>query len=264
MDAWEFNPPIKPVELTPHEREVYEWQIWLDRLGEAGQRRLRGATALVSRVGGLGGPLAQQLAAAGVGRLILAHGGNLKPGDLNRQILMTHDGVGRPRAPIARQRLHELNPRTEIIAVEENIGDANAQRLVAQADIVFDCAPLFAERFAMNDACVRLRKPLIDAAVYGFEGRVTTILPGRTGCLRCLHPDEPAAWKRQFPVLGAVSATAASLAAVEGLKLLAGLSPGLADVMLYFDLEPMTFQHIPLRRRADCTACRGLTACGKG
>lgn len=264
MEAWEFQPPIRPVELTQEERDVYEWQMWLDQLGESGQRRLRGATALVSRVGGLGGPLAQQLAAAGVGRLILAHGGDLKPSDLNRQVLMTHDGVGTPRAPIARRRLLELNPRMEIIAVEENIGEANAERLVAQADIVFDCAPLFVERFAMNDACVRLRKPMIDAAVYGFEGRVTTILPGRTACLRCVHPDEPVAWKRRFPVLGAVSATAASLAAAEGVKLLAGQPPTLAGVMLYFDLEPMTFQHIPLRRRADCAACGGLTAGGKG
>lgn len=249
---------IRPANLTDEERTIYEWQIWVRGFEEKGQQRLKGATALVSRLGGLGGPLAQQLAAAGIGKLILAHRGNVKLGDLNRQVLITYDWVGKPRVECARRRLLELNPRMEVEAVPENIHDGNAAALVGKADIVFDCAPLFSERFAMNRECVLQEKPLIEAAVFGLEGQVTTILPGRTPCLNCIYPEEPADWKRQFPIFGAVAATAGTIAAMEGIKLLAGMEPSLAGTLLYFDLEHMTFDQFRISRRKDCPGCRIL------
>src|SRR5215213_11564048 len=103
--------------LTAEERATYEWQMWVPGFGEEGQRRLKGASVLVSRVGGLGGAAAQYLAAAGVGRLVLAHAGVVKPSDLNRQTLMTHDSLGKPRIECAARRLRELNPRLEVEAV---------------------------------------------------------------------------------------------------------------------------------------------------
>src|SRR5262245_62432496 len=115
-------------ELTPEERTTYEWHMWVPGVGEEGQRRLKGATVLVSRVGGLGGLAAYELAAAGVGRLILAHAGTVKPGDLNRQLLMTHAALGSSRVECAANRLRELNPRVEVVAVPENISPANADR----------------------------------------------------------------------------------------------------------------------------------------
>jgi len=249
-----------PEALTAAEQATYEWQMWVPEFGEAGQERLKGATALVSRVGGLGGPLAYNLAAAGIGKLILAHAGNLKPSDLNRQILMTHDWIGKPRVDSAARRLKELNPRLEVVAVPENIGTSNAARLVEQADIVFDCAPRFDERFAMNLACVEQRKPLVDAAMFSMEGQVTTIVPGETPCLACIYPEFPAAWKREFPVFGAVSATAAGLAAVEGIKLLAGMGASLKGTILYFDLRHMEFRKIAVARRPECPVCGHLEA----
>ena len=134
-------------ELTEHERQVYQWQTWVHGFGEPGQRRLKGASVLVSRCGGLGGVVAYQLAAAGVGKLILAHAGNIRPSDLNRQLLMTHDALGTPRVECARQRLLQLNPRLRIEAVAENVTEQNAHHLVAQADLVVDCAPLFEDAF---------------------------------------------------------------------------------------------------------------------
>lgn len=245
--------------LTPEERAVYEWQMWIDEIGEAGQERLKGSAALVSRCGGLGGPICYHLASAGVGTLILAHGGDVVPSDLNRQILMTHDWIGKPRMESIRRRLLEYNPRLRIVAVPENVTDANAAELVGQADIVFDCAPLFQERFALNRACVRQGKPMIEAAIFGMEGQVTTFLPGRSPCLACLYPEMPAQWKRQFPVLGAVPAVAASLAAVEGIKVLLGFGETLAGTLLYFDAREMQFQRIPLRRRPDCAVCGAVS-----
>ena len=106
-------------QLTDEEREVYSWQLGVRDFGEEGQRKLKDATVLISRVGGLGSAVAYELAAAGIGRLILAHGGNIQPADLNRQLLMTHDGIGKPRILSAARRLKELNPRLDIVAIEE-------------------------------------------------------------------------------------------------------------------------------------------------
>jgi len=244
--------------LSDEERAIYEWQMWVPGFGEKGQERLKGATALISRVGGLGGAIAQQLAAAGIGKLILAHRGDVKPSDLHRQLLMTQDWVGKPRIESAKRRLLDLNPRLEIQAVAENIHEGNAAELVRKADIVFDCAPRFPERFAMNLECVRQRKPLIEAAVFNLEGQVTAILPGKTPCLRCIHPEEPTQWKRQFPIFAAVCAHAASIAAMEGIKLLSGMEVSLAGRILYFDLQRMTFNMIRPERRKDCSVCGAL------
>ena len=244
--------------LTPEERAVYEWQMWVPGFGEAGQEKLKSASALVSRAGGLGGPLALSLAAAGIGKLVLAHGGNLKPSDLNRQILQTADQVGKPRIESIVRRLKALNPRVAVEGLPENVTEANAARLVGSVDLVFDCAPLFAERFLMNRECVRQGKPLIEAAMFALEGQVTTIIPGKTPCLACLYPETPPGWKREFPVIGAVPALAAQIAAMEGLKLIIGMGPALAGTLLYYDTGSMTFQKIPIARRPNCPVCGQL------
>jgi molybdopterin-synthase adenylyltransferase len=242
-------------ELNDEERATYEWQMWVPGFGEPGQQKLKGASALISRVGGLGSPIAYALAAAGIGRIVLAHGGNVKHSDLNRQLLMTHDWLGKPRVESASRRLRELNPRLEVVPVAENISEDNVERLVGMVDIVFDAAPLFQERFLMNRECVRQNKPLIDAAMYDMEGQVMTIIPGETACLACVYPEFPEAWKREFPVFGAVSALAANVAALEGIKLIAGFGDSLAGKMLVYDTRSMQFHTLPLTRRSDCQIC---------
>lgn len=187
---------MEPRPLTDEERATYEWQTWVPGFGEAGQERLAGASVLVSRVGGLGSVVAYELAAAGVGRLVLAHAGDVKPSDLNRQLLMTHDALGTSRVASAERRLKDLNPRLDVVAVPENASDANAAALVGEVDLVVDCAPLFEERFALNAACVARRKPLVDCAMYDLEAQLTTILPGETPCLACLVPETPPGWRR--------------------------------------------------------------------
>lgn len=241
--------------LTDEERATYEWQMWVPGFGEEGQRKLKGTTALVSRCGGLGGPLAYSLAAAGIGKLVIAHAGKVKYSDLNRQITNTYDWLGKPRVESAYRRLRELNPRLDVEPVPSNVTDENAAELVGKADIVFDCAPLFRERFAMNRESVRQRKPMVEAAIFSTEGQVTTFLPGRTPCLACLYPEDPPGWKRQFPVVGAVPALAAAIAAAEGIKVITGLGVPLAGTLLYYDTRRMDFQRIPIAPRADCPVC---------
>lgn len=246
---------MSPEPLTEEEQSIYQWQMWIPGFGESAQQKLKGATVLVSRVGGVGGQAALQLAAAGVGTLLLAHAGNLKPGDLNRQILQSHERIGLPRIEGLAARLSALNPRLRIIAVHENISTANADALVARADVIVDAAPLFEERFALNDAAVRLRKPMVECAMYGLEAQITTFLPGQTGCLRCLVGAPPDFWRRQFPVLGAVSGTVGCLGAVEVVKLLTGLGQPLANTLLTMNLESMQFRRLRIAADPGCPVC---------
>ena len=244
-----------PQPLTAEERAIYEWQMWVSEFGEAGQEKLKGATVLISRVGGLGSVVAYELAAAGVGKIILAHAGTVKPSDLNRQLLMTHDWLGRPRVESAARRLRELNPRLEIESVPENVTPQNAASLVEKADLVVDCAPLFEERFPLNREAVRQKKPMVECAMYELEAHITTIVVGRTPCLACLFPEKPPTWKRQFPVFGAVSGTVGCMGAMEAIKVISGIGAPLYGELLAFDLGDMRFRKAKIQRNSHCAVC---------
>lgn len=246
--------------LDELDRSIYEWQMWADGIGELGQRKLKGASVLISRVGGVGGTVAYQLAAAGIGTIILAHAGNIKHGDLNRQLLMSYDRIGQSRVETAKSRLLALNPRLNVEIFNENISELNAQELVCKANIVVDCAPLFEERFAMNRAIVNQGKPMVECAMYEYEGSLTTILPGKTPCLACLSPVAPTAWRREFPVFSAVSGTVGCMAAMEVIKLIAGVGEPLAGTMLTMDLATMTFSRRNIHRNPDCVVCSEFIA----
>ena len=242
-------------DLTAEERSIYEWQMWVRGVGEEGQRKLKNACVLISRCGGLGGLVAYELAAAGVGKLVIAHAGNVKPSDLHRQLLMTHDWIGKPRIESIERRLRELNPHVEVVGVPENVSAKNVKRLVDQVDVIVDAAPLFEERYAMNDEAVAQGKPMVECAMYEMEATLTTVLPGRSPCLRCLCPTPPPTWARQFPVLGAVSGTVGCLGAVEVIKLITGLGETLAGRMLTMDLRSMAFRVVKTYRDPMCAVC---------
>lgn len=245
-------------QLSDAEKARYEWQMWTPDVGEEGQRKLKGASVLVSRLGGVGGTVAYYLAAAGVGRLVLAHAGNVKPSDLNRQLLMTTEWLGKSRVESAKRRLQELNPNVEIYTSVENISADNASALVGEVDVVVDAAPLFSERFAMNEAAVARGKPLVECAMYDLDAQLTTIVPGVTPCLSCLYPEDPPGWRREFPVFGAVSGMVASMAAVEVIKLITGIGEPLFGHMLWVNLRSMDFRRLPIARREGCEVCGDL------
>jgi molybdopterin/thiamine biosynthesis adenylyltransferase len=246
--------------LSVEDRTRYEWQIPVAGFGETGQAKLKAASVLISRCGGLGGVVACELAAAGVGRLILAHGGQVKLSDLNRQILMTHAGIGKPRIESVVQRLREFNPRIELVGEPDNVNESNAERLAEQADVIIDCAPLFEERYLMNQQAVRLRKPMVECAVFELEAHLTTIVPGQTPCLRCLYPEQSPVWTRKFPVFGAVSGAVGCLAAMEAIKLIAGFGSPLLGQLLVCDLRDMNFHKYCIQRNPHCPECSGLSA----
>lgn len=244
--------------LTEKELAVYEWQLDVPGFGIDGQEKLKNSAVLVSRCGGLGSVVAYELAAAGVGKLILAHGGNVVPSDLNRQLLMTDASLGKSRIESVERRLKELNPRLEIVAVDENINEDNVVDLVSQVDVIVDAAPLFEERLLMNREAVNQNKVLVDCAMYEMEAQITTIIPGQTPCLACLYPEKPVAWKRRFPVFGAVSGTVACLGAMEAVKVLSNLGETLAGRLLTMDLRDMSFEQVEIKRHNDCPVCSGL------
>ncbi len=248
------NPGLVP-DLDDADRDTYAWQIDIDGFGETAQRRLKAASVLVSRVGGLGGATAQYLAAAGVGHLILAHAGNTRPSDLNRQTLMSHANLGAPRISSAQRRLLDLNPRLRITAIPENISPDNAPSLVAMADVVVDAAPLFAERYAINHAAMSALRPVVECAVHDLELHLTTIQPGVTACLRCLYPEPSTTWQRRFPILGAVSGVAGSLAALEVIKIITGFAPPLTHQLLVANLRSMLWRKLRTHRLPDCPDC---------
>lgn len=249
---------MQPQPLDDDEKAIWEWQMWVPDFGSAGQEKLKGARVLVSRVGGLGSVVAYELAAAGVGSLVLAHGGAIKPSDLNRQLLMTHDGIGQSRVASAARRLRELNPRMEIITHDCNASADNAEALVAGCDVVVDCAPLFAERFALQNAAIPRGIPVVECAMYELEATITTCVPGRGPCLRCLVPEPPPLWKRQFPVFGAVSGSVGCLGAMEAIKLIGGFGEPLIGRMLRLDLRRMTIETLQVERHPQCPLCGKL------
>jgi len=247
--------------LSEHEKKVFERQIQLPELGEEGQRRLKAASVLVSRVGGLGGTVAMLLARAGVGKLVLAHDGEIEHENLNRMHLAFHQDLGRRRVDVFDETLRRINPDIEVVTEPDNVHEGNVEGLMRQADLTVDGAPLFEERYAMNAEAVRQGKPLVMAAMFALEGYVSSLRPPHTPCLTCLYPEQPDYWNvKVFPVICPSSVLVATVAAMEAIKYITGLGDRLEGEMLYFDLAGNVFRKFRVERRADCPVCAAPAA----
>lgn len=244
------------LDLTEFELEKFKRQVQIPGFGPEAQRKLKNSAALVTRLGGLGGPTALWLAAAGIGKLVIAHDGNVTPSNLNRMILMRGDGIGQPRAPQARETLLRFNPDLEVIAYEANADGANAAQWVAQVDIVCSTTPDFGERLALNRECWRQGTPMISSGMNGMEAQITAVIPPDTPCLACLVPEVPDWWDPLgFGVLGALPGSLAGLTALEAVKVLTGYGRPLGGRLLVYDGEDMTFDVYATHRRPDCPVC---------
>jgi molybdopterin/thiamine biosynthesis adenylyltransferase len=245
--------------LAEFDRKKYVRQLSIHGLGETGQQNLKNASALVARGGGVGGTVAIYLAAAGIGRMTVMHGGNLTWSNLNRQILMNEARVGQPRADQIRDSILRLNPAVDLTVLAEDPNDQNLDELVARADVVCDCVPTWGERYALNRAIVRRRKPMVEAAMNGMEAYLTVFQPGETPCLHCLYPAPDPDWNGlDFPVLGAVSGAVACLAAIEAIKVVAGFGQPLRNQLLFFDTEYHEYRKFNVHRDPSCPVCGHL------
>ncbi|HIG30890.1 MAG TPA: HesA/MoeB/ThiF family protein [Verrucomicrobiales bacterium] len=241
--------------LTDTEQALYEWQIIAEDFGVEGQGKLKNSTVFISRCGGLGGLVAYELAAAGIGGMVVAHAGDVKHSDLNRQLLMSREGIGKNRMQSITGRLKELNPDLELQGIDQNVGPENVKKLISGVDIIVDCAPLFEERFAMNQRAIELGIPMVECSMYECEAHITSFKPGLTGCLRCLYPEIPPYWTRKFPVFGAVSGMVGCLGAMEVIKIISGLGRPLFGNLLCCDLKTMSFRKNRIFKDPDCSVC---------
>lgn len=248
--------------LTDEEMERFGWQIMIPEFGVEAQQKLKGASAFISRVGGLGEPAALYLAMAGIGKLVIAHGGLPELGHMNRWILSPYDRVGTVSPVISSAEwIKKLNPSIEIVGYEESINKDNVEDLVSQVDIVLDCPPWFEDRDLLNREAVRQRKPMIEAAVYGVEGYITTIIPGETPCLSCLNLQSKE-WQLPFPVLGAVPGMLGSMMAFEAIKVLTGYGKPLLNTLLVYDGKTTNFRKIKVSKNPECPVCASILSQG--
>lgn len=239
--------------LTPEELERYDRQVrvW----GLEVQGRLKRSAVLVVGVGGLGSPAATYLAAAGVGKLILVDPEVVELSNLNRQVLHWTPDLGRDKVESAAEKLRKLNPHVEVVAVKRRIEALeDALKLVREADVVVDCLDNWRTRFLLNEACVKLGKPLVHAAVRALYGQLMVVKPGEGPCLRCLVPEEPPQEER-IPVAGPTPGVLGALEAVEALKLLTGYGEPLVGRLLVYDGLHGSVDVVTVRKREDCPVC---------
>jgi len=239
----------------------YSRQVALREVGLAGQARLRAASVLVVGAGGLGVPVLQYLAGAGVGRIGIVDGDRLEPSNLHRQTWYALADCGRDKAQLATARVRALNPEVRVDTHVLRLDAGNAEGLVRGYDLVLDCSDNFSTKFLLNDVALRTRKPVLFASVYQYEGQLQLVAgDDASPCLRCVWPeatrDGLVGNCAEAGVLGPVPGVFGSLQALEALKFLLGL-PGLAaNEMLIFDLVTLSAQRLRARRAPDCAAHR--------
>ena len=237
----------------------YSRQVALREVGTQGQARLRAASVLVIGAGGLGVPVLQYLAGAGVGRIGIVDGDRLEPSNLHRQTWYALADCGREKAALAAARVRALNPEVRVETHALRLDAANADRLVNGFDLVLDCSDNFSTKFLLNDVARRTGKPVLFASVYQYEGQLQLVTgDAATPCLRCVWPeatrDGLVGNCAEAGVLGPVPGVFGSLQALEALKFLLGLTGLSPGEMLIFDLVTLNTQRLRARRAADCVA----------
>lgn len=242
--------------LTDIELERYRRQLMLDGFSIEHQRRLKASTALIAGIGGLGGTAALYLSVAGIGKMIFAHYGNLTLSNMNRQILMRHDWIGKSRVIQAMRTIEDINPDVEVEIYDERTLEDNIDKLLDGVQIALSARPNFHERRVLNNACVKRGISMVEAAMNGMEGYIFNVVPGITPCLNCLYPEDNPEWQELgFPVLGAVSGMLGCIMAIEAIKLLTGYGKPLLSKMLMFNIINMEFRKFNIRRDEDCGVC---------
>ena len=253
--AWD-----EPVQLlSPQQQRRYARQVLIPEIGQEGQRTLLDGNVLLIGAGGLGSPVALYLAASGIGTIGLVDDDVVDESNLQRQILHGADRVGMRKVDSAELTLRGINPETTIVKHVERLGPDNVERLIADYDVIVDGTDNFDTRYVLNDAAVRLRKPVVHGSIYRWDGQVTTFVPFEGPCYRCMYPTQPPAELAPAcsvaGVLGVLPGIAGVLQANEVFKLLLGVGETLSGRLLMFDAMGTTFDEVRIWRDPACTAC---------
>jgi adenylyltransferase/sulfurtransferase len=249
--------PSPPFRADQYER--YKRHLALPEFGAEAQQRLLASRVLLIGAGGLGCPLAQYLAAAGVGTLGLVDFDVVDASNLQRQVLYGTADVGRPKAEVARERILALNPDVKVEVHQVRLDAGNALALLGEYDVVVDGTDNFPTRYLSNDACVLLGRPNVHGSIFRFEGQATVFDARRGPCYRCLYPEPPPPGSvpscAEGGVLGVLPGLVALIQATETIKLLAGIGEPLIGRLLQVDALEMSFQEFRLRKDPACPVC---------
>ena len=244
--------------LDSTQLDRYSRHIIMDEVGPEGQKRLLEGRALVLGAGGLGSPVIQYLAAAGVGRLVVVDDDVVERSNLQRQIVHGDADVGEPKVESAARYVEALNPDVDVETHETRLDVANARELIGGVDVVVDCADNFRTRYVVNDAARIEGVPVVHGAIYKFEGQATTLVPGGP-CYRCLFPEAPDPGTvpdcATTGVLGVLPGTVGCVQATEAVKLLLDAGEPLDGRLLFYDAMDMTFETVEYARKPDCPVC---------
>jgi adenylyltransferase/sulfurtransferase len=239
--------------LSPEEIERYARHLVLREIGGPGQQKLKNSRVLVIGAGGLGAPLLQYLAAAGVGALGIVDNDVVSLSNLQRQVIHDTPGVGRLKVESAQDAIARLNPHVKIEPHALRLTDANARSLVSAYDIVADGSDNFATRYLVSDACFRAARPLVTAAVGGFDASLTTLRPFETGpdgrpnpTYRCLFPEPPPPGTvpscEEAGILGALTGIVGAMMALEVIREIVGFGESLVGRLLLIDTLTLRFE----------------------
>ncbi|MCW4012499.1 MAG: HesA/MoeB/ThiF family protein [Candidatus Bathyarchaeota archaeon] len=244
--------------LTEEEKAYYARQITMKGFGEESQTQLKNSKACITGLGGLGSPIATQLAAMGIGYLRIIDHDTVDITNLHRQHLYSIDSVGEPKTDAATERLRKLNPYIKIEPINTEITTENADKLVKDIDIVVDALDAMAPRYAVNKACVDQNIPFIHGGVIREIGTATTIIPHKTPCLECFKggiDDSKLPSNASQGVHPSIINIIASIQTSETIKILTGKQPLLAGKLLFFDLTDLTMEFIGITKQDNCRIC---------
>lgn len=245
--------------LSQEEIIHYSRHLIMPEIGMSGQRRLKASSVLMIGAGGLGSPLAQYLAAAGVGTIGIVEFDTVDKSNLHRQVLYSSEQIGLPKLDCAQQRLGALNPHINIVPHDSRLTADNALDIIADYDLVVDGTDNFPTRYLVNDACVLLGKPNVYASIYRFEGQLSVFWAEKGPCYRCLYPEPPPPGLvpscAEGGVLGVLPGIMGTLQANEVIKVLLDLGQPMIGRLMIFDALAMSFKQFELRKDPACPLC---------
>jgi sulfur-carrier protein adenylyltransferase/sulfurtransferase len=248
-----------PKTLSKEQRDRYSRHLLLPEVGVEGQQKLLDAKVLLLGAGGLGAPAALYLAAAGVGTLGIVDDDEVDLSNLQRQVIHTTDRIGVPKVDSAEETINAINPDVDVVKHPVRLDASNVIELIEPYDIVVDGLDNFPTRYLLNDASVRLRKPVVSASILGFDGQLSVFQPYEGPCYRCLYPVPPPAELAPScganGVLGVLPGTMGLLQATEVVKLVLGQGEPLIGRLLLYEALGATFTELKVRRDHDCPIC---------
>jgi len=259
--AWQEQglPVVSASGMTAEQRDRYSRHTLLPEVGVDGQLKMLNAKVLLIGAGGLGAPTALYLAAAGIGTLGLVDDDVVDASNLQRQVIHNTERIGVPKTESARLTIEALNPDVDVIEHRIRLNAENILGIIEDYDVIVDGADNFPTRYLLNDASVRLRKPVVSASILSFDGQISTFVPFEGPCYRCLYPTPPppelAPSCSTNGVLGVMAGTMGLLQANEVLKLVLGIGEPLIGRLLLFEALSTRFTELKVRRDPECPIC---------